>query len=62
MINKNSNYFAKIVLLILIGVFGGFLIAEAGLRLLDISYPVFHGFDPERGRILEPGMEGWFHG
>lgn len=62
MSNKNFNYFAKIGLLILIGVFGGFLFAEAGLRLLDISYPVFHGFDPERGRILEPGMEGWFHG
>lgn len=60
MINKKSNYFAKIGLLILIGVFGGFLIAEAGLRLLNISYPVFHGFDPERGRVLEPGMEGWF--
>ncbi|MDT3778175.1 SGNH/GDSL hydrolase family protein [Nitrospira sp. MA-1] len=60
--NKNFNYFAKIGLVMLIGVFGGFLIAEAGLRLLDISYPVFHGFDPERGRVLEPGMEGWFHG
>ena len=60
MSNKKSNHFAKISLLILIGVFGGFLIAEAGLRLMNISYPVFHGFDPVRGRVLEPGMEGWF--
>ena len=60
MINKNFNYFTKIGLLILISVFGGLLIAEAGLRLMNISYPVFHGFDPVRGRVLEPGMEGWF--
>ncbi|MCA9420737.1 MAG: SGNH/GDSL hydrolase family protein [Nitrospira sp.] len=60
MIKKKFNYLAKIGLVILISIFGGLLIAEAGLRLLNISYPVFHGFDPVRGRVLEPGMEGWF--
>ncbi|HBP88431.1 MAG TPA: SGNH/GDSL hydrolase family protein [Nitrospirales bacterium] len=54
------KYLAKLALLVLMGVFGSFLISEAGLRLMNISYPVFHGFDPVRGRVLEPGMEGWF--
>jgi len=58
--HEKLKYLAKLALLVLVGVFGSFLIAEAGLRLLNISYPVFHGFDPVRGRVLEPGMEGWF--
>ncbi|MBA3967397.1 MAG: SGNH/GDSL hydrolase family protein [Nitrospirales bacterium] len=57
---EKLKYLAKLALLVLMGIFGSFLISEAGLRLMNISYPVFHGFDPVRGRILEPGMEGWF--
>ena len=60
MINKKFTYLTQLGLLVLMGVFGSFLISEAGLRLMNISYPVFHGFDPVRGRVLEPGMEGWF--
>lgn len=59
--HEKLKYLAKLGLLVLMGVFGSFLISEAGLRLMNISYPVFHGFDPVRGRVLEPGMEGWFH-
>lgn len=59
--HEQFKYLTKLGLLVLMGIFGSFLISEAGLRLMNISYPVFHGFDPVRGRVLEPGMEGWFH-
>ncbi|MEO7859542.1 MAG: SGNH/GDSL hydrolase family protein [Nitrospirales bacterium] len=58
--HEKLKYLAKLALLVLMGIFGSFLVSEAGLRLMNISYPVFHGFDPVRGRVLEPGMEGWF--
>ena len=35
-------------------------LGEAGLRVLDISYPVFHTYDPLRGKRLIPNKEGWF--
>lgn len=37
-----------------------FTIAEATLRVLGISYPVFHTYDPIRGKGLLPGKEGWY--
>ena len=33
---------------------------EASLRILDISYPVFHAYDPLRGKRLVPKKEGWY--
>ncbi|MBA3965285.1 MAG: hypothetical protein H0X47_05840 [Nitrospirales bacterium] len=58
--HEKLKYLAKLALSVLMGVFGSFLISESALRVMNISYPVFHGFDPVRGRALEPGMEGWF--
>ncbi|WP_454063039.1 SGNH/GDSL hydrolase family protein [Candidatus Nitrospira salsa] len=37
-----------------------FTIAEATLRVLGISYPVFHTYDPIRGKALLAGKEGWY--
>ena len=37
-----------------------FAFAEVGLRVLGISYPVFHRYDPIRGKALVPGKEGWY--
>ena len=35
-------------------------LAEAGLRVLGISYPVFHAYDPIRGKRLLPNKGGWY--
>ncbi len=56
------KYMIRVGLLVCISFFVSFLVCEATLRLMDVSYPVFHGFDPVRGRVLEPGKEGWFRG
>ncbi|WP_447968823.1 hypothetical protein [Nitrospira sp. M1] len=37
-----------------------FTLVEASLRVLGISYPVFHMYDPIRGKGLLPGKEGWY--
>lgn len=34
-------------------------VAEFGLRLAKVSYPVFETFDSFRGKILRPGKQGW---
>ena len=36
------------------------LIAEAALRAVGYSYPVFYRPDPELGYALKPGAEGWY--
>lgn len=38
------------------------LLAESTLRILGISFPVFHTFDNERGKALLPGKKGWYRG
>ncbi len=40
--------------------FFSFAFAEVSLRVLGVSYPVFHRYDPIRGKALVPGKEGWF--
>ncbi|MGB0910356.1 MAG: SGNH/GDSL hydrolase family protein [Nitrospirales bacterium] len=57
-----SKKIAIIVIVFIVSGFAFLFIAECSLRILGISYPVFHGFDPLRGRVLVPGKEGWFHG
>jgi hypothetical protein len=58
----NFRNFAKTALLVFVSLAASFLVAEAGLRIGGVSFPVFHGFEHGRGRVLVPGAEGWFRG
>jgi len=44
----------------LIGPSAALLLAEAGLRSGDISFPSFYIVDEYRGNALRPGAEGWW--
>jgi hypothetical protein len=41
-------------------IFVALLICEGLLRILGVSYPVFHEFDETRGVRLKPGKQGWY--
>jgi lysophospholipase L1-like esterase len=40
----------------------GLILAEVGLRILGITYPVFDAYDATRGVALKPGKQGWYYG
>ena len=40
----------------------GLILAEVGLRILGITYPVFDAYDAARGVALKPGKQGWDDG
>ncbi len=40
------------------GLLAGLILAEVGLRILGITYPVFDAYDAARGVALEPGKQG----
>jgi len=44
------------------GLLAGLILAEVGLRILGITYPVFDAYDATRGIALKPGKQGWYHG
>lgn len=46
--------------LVLGGLLVAVLLAEAALRLLGFSAPIWHRPDPELGWTLRPGVQGWF--
>ena len=54
-------FFQKILLLGL-GLIVGLVIAEGGLRVSGVSYPVFDAYDHDRAIALKPGKEGWYYG
>ena len=56
------NRIAVIVTVLLFSGHASLLLAEVTLRILGISFPVFHTFDNERGKALLPGKKGWYHG
>jgi hypothetical protein len=43
------------------GILLGLVVAEFGLRLLDIGQQGFYQWDPDRGWALRPGAVGWQH-
>jgi hypothetical protein len=43
------------------GILLGLVVAEFGLRLLDIGQQGFYQWDPDRGWALRPGAAGWQH-
>ncbi len=47
-------------LLLLGGLIFALVVAELGLRIAGISYPVFDAYDATRGVALKPGKEGWY--
>jgi len=55
-------YYKTVIIVTVLSLCGiiSFTIAEATLRVLGISYPVFHIYDPIRGKALLPGKEGWY--
>ncbi|HMS86093.1 MAG TPA: SGNH/GDSL hydrolase family protein [Nitrospira sp.] len=53
--SKNHTLF-----LILGSVLIGLILAELGLRVVGISYPIFSQFDGDLGVSLRPQAEGWF--
>ncbi len=53
--SKNHTLF-----LILGSVLIGLIMAELGLRVVGISYPIFSQFDGDLGVSLRPQSEGWF--
>ncbi len=48
------------LLLVLFGLMAGCVAAEAGLRIIGYSNPIFFETDAERGYALIPNVEGWF--
>ena len=48
------------LLLVGAGLLVGLLVAEAALRVVGYSYPVFYVPDEALGYALRPGMEGWY--
>ena len=54
--NKGSLIIAALCLVGLMSV----ILVEGGLRIFGISYPVFHAYDPIRGKALIPEKEGWY--
>jgi hypothetical protein len=44
------------------GLLAGLILAEVGLRILGITYPVFDAYDATRGIALKPGKQGWYRG
>ena len=54
-------FFQKILLLCL-GLIVALALAEVGLRIGGISYPVFDAYDHDRAIALKPGKEGWYYG
>ena len=44
------------------GLLAGLILAEVGLRILGITYPVFDAYDATRGIALKPGKQGWYYG
>lgn len=62
---KLKGSFQKLSIVITVLCLSGiisFALVEASLRVLGISYPVFHTYDPIRGKVLLPGKEGWYRG
>jgi hypothetical protein len=54
-------FFQKTLLLCL-GIIVALVIAEVGLRVSGITYPVFDAYDHDRAIALKPDKEGWYHG
>src|SRR5207253_11462132 len=44
------------------GLLAGLILAEVGLRILGITYPVFDAYDATRGIALKPVKQGWYRG
>jgi lysophospholipase L1-like esterase len=57
-VTKRLTTIARNLLLAIAALLAAFLICELLLRLLGISYPVFHWTDPVRGVSLIPGAQG----
>jgi GDSL-like Lipase/Acylhydrolase family len=47
-------------LLMIIGLLFGCLVAEAALRIIGYSYPIFYQTDTVRGYAAIPNVEGWY--
>jgi hypothetical protein len=48
------------VVVILMGIFLGLVMAEAGVRFFGIEYPRFYDYDPHLGHTLRPGIKGYY--
>lgn len=48
------------IVVILTSILTGLMICEIGLRVADISYPIFSRIDGDLGVALRPHAEGWF--
>lgn len=57
--SRKKRLFIKL-LLITCGLAVGLGIAEAALRIINYTYPVFYTTDRDRGYALRPGMAGWY--
>ncbi len=51
---------AAVLLLAVFGIVAGLALAEVGMRLAGITFPVFDAYDELRGVALRPGKEGWY--
>jgi len=50
------------ILLVCGGLLAVLILAEVGLRILGITYPIFDAYDATRGVALKPGNQGWYYG
>jgi len=50
------------ILLVCGGLLAVLILAEVGLRILGITYPIFDAYDATRGVALKPGKQGWYYG
>src|SRR2546423_14283000 len=57
--SRTRRWAAKLMMIV-IGLVFGCIAAEAALRIVGYSYPIFFQTDAERGYSLIPNAEGWF--
>ena len=60
LIKETLKHVVKHGIMIVFSIFVALLISETSLRALNVSYPVFHVFDYERGKGLMPEKKGWW--
>ncbi len=67
LLSKDDSMFQKLIRNILLHVGLLFVVgvlavsfSEVILRILGVSYPIFHDYDYERGRALKAGKSGWY--
>ncbi len=59
-VSRKAAFYGKVLLLI-VGTLIGLVVAEVGLRVARVAFPLPYTTDPNCGTLLQPGFHAWFH-